>query len=243
MPRERLVVVSAVSLLALLLIIPTSGHTESLKVGDVEIDPKDFSPHRPREERTAPCLACHGKNAGGDVDFGPNTNFGTPALRGMSNDYLRQSLVAYKSGKRSGKEMGAIAAMLDAETIDFMAETFAAYPTPPFKSDQELAVLTSQDALFQRGQAIASRGVSDKGVPACNICHGALGEGNADLGPRLAGQVSLYIRQQLTAFAEGTRQTEQAETMQPFATALSAEEIHAVAYYYQNLVNADSVAD
>ncbi len=222
-----------------LFLFPPYGHAQSVMVGDIRVDPQDFSPHQDPQTRIASCLACHGKHAGGDIDFGPDVQFGTPALRGMEHSYLKESLVAYKTGIRPHEEMGVIASMLDEETIEFMARTFAAYPAPPVKTADELARLTENDLRFRQGQDIARQGVPDKGVPACMTCHGALGEGDAELGPRLAGQNSRYIQQQFTAYASKTRLTAQAEVMQSVVAELSADEIEAIAYYYQQLIQVD----
>ncbi len=225
--------------IVLLLLFPLHGHAQSVMVGDVEVDPRDFSPKQDTETRIAICLACHGARAGGDVDFGPDVQFGTPALRGMRHDYLKQSLIDYKTGSRPHEEMGVIASMLNEETIDFMARTFAAYPAPRLKSADELAKLAEKDLRFRKGQAIAQEGVPEKEVPACTACHGDSGEGNADLGPRLAGQNSIYIQQQFAVYADKTRKTEQAEIMQPVAAGLSSDEIEAIGYYYQQLIDVD----
>ncbi|MDJ0607553.1 MAG: c-type cytochrome [Kiloniellales bacterium] len=224
--------------LVALFLFPPNGQAETVKVGDIEIDPQDFSSQQDPQARVAKCLACHGEHAGGDIDFGPDVHFGTPALRGMEQEYLKQSLIDYKTGSRPHEEMQVIAAMLDEETIDFMARTFAAYPAPPLKTPDALAKLAKEDLRFRRGQSIAQEGVLEKEVPACMGCHGASGEGDADLGPRLAGQNSIYVQQQFKAYADQSRQSAQAEIMQPVAAGLSAEEIDAVAYYYQHLVEA-----
>ena len=225
--------------LVVLFLFPPYGYAQTVMVGDIRVDPQDFSPHQDPQTRIASCLACHGKHAGGDIDFGPDVHFGTPALRGMEHNYLKESLVAYKTGSRPHEEMGVIASMLDEETIDFMARTFAAYPAPPLKTADEIALLADKDLRFRKGQDIAQQGVPDKGVPACVTCHGAVGEGDAELGPRLAGQNSLYIQQQFKAYADTTRQTPQAEVMQSVAAELSADEIEAIAYYYQQLIQVD----
>jgi len=226
--------------LGLLFLFPPTGSAQPVKVGDMQVDPKDFSPDKDPQTRTAPCLACHGEHAGGDIDFGPDVHFGTPALRGMRRDYLKQSLIAFKTASRAHKEMQTIASMLDEQTIDFMARTFAAYPAAPLKTAEEIESLAKTDPRFRKGQAIAEQGVPEKGVPACMTCHGASGEGIADLGPRLAGQNSLYIQQQFADYANKTRQTAQAEVMQPVAAGLSADEIEAVAAFYQELASEDA---
>jgi cytochrome c553 len=203
-------------------------------VGDIEISPQDFSASLDPEQRIAKCLSCHGHQAGGDIDFGPDVRFGTPALRGMRENYLRESLVAYQAGTRRHKEMSPISAMLDEETMNFMARSFAAYPASPMKSADELTALAGNDALFRQGQTIARQGFSQHGVPACMSCHGPLGEGSA-VGPRLAGQNAMYIESQLKAFASGSRQTDHSAPMQPVAAGLADDDIKAVAHYYESV--------
>ena len=202
-------------------------------MGDIEISPDDFSATLSPEKRVAKCLSCHGNRAGGDIDFGPEVHFGTPALRGMREGYLRDSLVAYRDGTRQHKEMSAVAAMLDDETIDFMARAFSAYDVPPIRTADELAALAKKDSTFAKGQAIAQQGIAQSGVPACMACHGPLGEGS-DIGPRLTGQNVLYMKSQFTAFANGTRQTVQSAIMQPVVAGLTDDDIDAVAHYYES---------
>jgi len=218
----------------LLIVLPLVAHSESIMVGDIEINPEDFSANLDSEQRIAKCLACHGQHAGGDIDFGPDVQFGTPALRGMGEQYLKESLIAYQTGTRTHKEMGVISAMLDEETINFMAHSFAAYETPPMRSTSDLAALAEKDALFRKGQTIARQGIAQQGVPACMACHGPLGEGSA-VGPRLAGQNVMYIQSQFKAFASGSRQTVQSAVMQLVVAGLTDDDIKAVAHYYESV--------
>jgi len=203
-------------------------------VGDIEINPQDFSANLDSEQRIAKCLSCHGHHAGGDIDFGPGVHFGTPALRGMGEQYLKESLNAYRAGTRTHKEMSAISAMLDEETVNFMARSFAAYVAPPMKSAHELTALVEEDALYRRGQTIARQGDTQHGVPACVFCHGPLGEGST-VGPRLAGQNVMYIESQFKAFASGSRQTIQSASMQPVVAGLTDDDVKAVAHYYESV--------
>ena len=82
------------------------------------------------------------------------------------------------------------------------------------------------------GKTIATQGTA-RGVAACISCHGAKGEGNAAAGfPRLAGVNAAYLSGQLSAFANGERQS---TIMQPFAKLLSANGRSAVALYFSSL--------
>ena len=82
------------------------------------------------------------------------------------------------------------------------------------------------------GAGIAANGTPG-GVPACASCHGEHGEGNADAGfPRLAGLSPPYMREQLTAFADGQRDS---PVMTPIAKMLSADEAQAVSTYFSGI--------
>ena len=224
--------------LLLLAAFSFSAFGGSVRVGDIEISPDDFSAKMGPSERVAKCLSCHGSQAGGDIDFGPDVHFGTPALRGMRERYLRESLVAYRDGTRRHEEMSAVAAMLDGETIDFMARFFSAYEVPPMRPATELTILAEKDPLFRKGQTIARQGIPQKGVPACITCHGPLGAGN-ETGPRLAGQNAMYIKSQFEAFRNGTRQTAMSAIMQPVVAGLTAGDIEAISHYYPSVQPVD----
>jgi cytochrome c553 len=225
---------TCLGLFLLLMGIPLAAHTETIMVGDIEINPGDFSASLDGEQRIAKCLACHGNRAGGDIDFGPDVLQGTPALRGLDERYLEESLQDYQTGTRTHAEMSVISAMLDEGTTQFMARSFAAYPAPPMKSTGELADLAARDALFREGQTIARQGSPEHGVPACNLCHGPSGEGS-EVAPRLAGQNRLYMARQLEAFANGSRQTAHSAPMQPVVVALTEDDVKAIAHYYESV--------
>lgn len=80
------------------------------------------------------------------------------------------------------------------------------------------------------GAQIASAG-TPKGAAACAGCHGARGQGTGAF-PRLAGSGASYLRQQLEAFASGSRKN---PIMQPIAQALSPEQRAQVVAYYAAL--------
>lgn len=216
------------------------GRSQAITVGDVTVDSRDFSPDRTPEQRIGKCLACHGEQAGGDIDFGPDVEFGTPALRGIQERFLKQALMDYKAGRRINDEMNAIASLLDDETIDFMARTFAAFPAAPIKPETERERLAREDPRFRAGRTIAWQGMPEEGVPPCVGCHGTSRDNDNALGPHLAGQNRLYMTRQLEAFASETRQTSHADLMQPVVTGLSSDEIDAVSHYYEQLIQTDN---
>jgi cytochrome c553 len=83
-----------------------------------------------------------------------------------------------------------------------------------------------------RGAKIAAWG-TPKGVASCSSCHGYDGVGNGQsLVPRLAGQTTEYLVQQLDKYAEGRRDN---VYMTNFSQRLSPQERADVAAYYASL--------
>jgi cytochrome c553 len=83
-----------------------------------------------------------------------------------------------------------------------------------------------------RGAKIAAWG-TPRGVASCSSCHGYDGVGNGPSRvPRLAGQSSAYLVQQLEKYASGKRNN---TFMANFAQRLSAQERADVAAYYASL--------
>jgi len=82
------------------------------------------------------------------------------------------------------------------------------------------------------GQAIVLNG-NASGAIACQACHGADGEGNAEQGyPMLAGLNAQYIQKQLHDFKHGRRQN---PIMNTVAGHLSKKDIKDVAAYFSSL--------
>jgi cytochrome c553 len=88
------------------------------------------------------------------------------------------------------------------------------------------------------GARIAASGTS-AGTPACASCHGSQGQGGGTF-PHLAGTGAGYLREQLDAFAAGTRKS---AFMQTIAQGLSAEQRAQVAAFYASLAASTHAAD
>lgn len=70
-------------------------------------------------------------------------------------------------------------------------------------------------------------------VTVCAPCHGADGTGGDVEKPNLAGQKSIYLRQQLLAFRSGKRRHPEMKTI---ARELTDREINQLVVYYSTLV-------
>jgi len=85
-------------------------------------------------------------------------------------------------------------------------------------------------AIAADGESIMVHGASNPAALPCITCHAPDGKGMPASGfPRLAGMPADYIAKQLRDFRAGTREN---PIMQPIASALSDEEISAVANAY-----------
>ena len=92
--------------------------------------------------------------------------------------------------------------------------------------------LPAASAEFQAGAQLARQG-RPPAVLACVTCHGVKGEGIGAF-PPLAGTGRTYLREQLDAFADGSRQN---AVMAPIAKALTDAERAAAAAYFSSLPN------
>ena len=173
---------------------------------------------------TRNCVACHGQG-------GVSTSTLIPTLAGMDAAVIYKQLDDYRSGKRFGGVMGAVAKALSAQDSADVAAYLAA------KADG-LPALTGgripESGRSLRGGDPAKRlvyaGDPQRGIPPCSACHGP---GGYKLGaPALQGQHAAYIERQLAGFAQGIRQNDIFEQMRVIAKQLTPDEIHALAAFY-----------
>jgi cytochrome c553 len=89
--------------------------------------------------------------------------------------------------------------------------------------------------VLAHGRRLAEDGLPAADVTACNLCHGADGAGDPPLFPYLAGQYAPYTALQLQLWQQDRRRNDGLDVMRNLAKALSAEDIAAVALYYETL--------
>ena len=163
------------------------------------------------------CSVCHGMQGESSGEF-------FPRLGGQHAEYVVKQLQDFKEGRRKG-EMTRFARNLSPEVMEGLGLYFSQQkiaPHPP--SDPELGGVGRY--LFHRGNRFS-------GVPACQDCHGANGEGTPRL-PRLAGQRALYIERQLKDFNKRER-TNDNEVMHLVASKLTELELMALAEYISGM--------
>jgi cytochrome c553 len=94
------------------------------------------------------------------------------------------------------------------------------------------AALAAAACLGAQFQAHAAAADAPAGLATCVACHGAQGEGSAAGVPRLAGQNASYLENALAMFKAGTRAS---AVMQPIASGLDEDRIHALAAWFAGL--------
>jgi cytochrome c553 len=96
--------------------------------------------------------------------------------------------------------------------------------------------LEADPSYWQAGQKLYRGGDKDRGIPACEACHGPTGAGNEPAKfPALRGQHSEYVVKQLNDYATGARPAGPGGIMPVIAKRLSPEDIRNVASYVQGL--------
>ncbi|MDE2051842.1 MAG: cytochrome c4 [Gammaproteobacteria bacterium] len=166
------------------------------------------------------CGTCHGPE-------GNSINPMFPRLAGQHAGYLVRQLKSFKEQTRGDPYaiayMWGMASGLSDDTIDALAQYYAAQKTGPGRSHDP--------ATIARGRDIFEHGIPAQGVPACAACHGpdALG---SDAYPRLAGQHAEYILKQLGSFQSNMRKI---AVMHGVAQNLRTPEMQAVADYLESL--------
>jgi cytochrome c553 len=166
------------------------------------------------------CSACHGQD-------GNSISSNYPKLAGLSAKYTEEQLRSFRDRTRSDKDavdaMWGWARSLTDQDIKEIGAYYAAHKRTSGEPGPE--------PLSSKGRAIYEQGMSDKGLPACALCHGASGEGKDDA-PRIAGQHARYLVRQLKVFRSMQRPA--AVAMHAIVTPLTDNDIDALAAYLQS---------
>jgi cytochrome c553 len=175
------------------------------------------------EASVTPCFTCHGLAGVGD------SAGAFPRLTGQAAFYMYKQLADYASGARPNEVMAPIAREMSEQQMADVAFYYSVLEAP-----WAPAPVVAPE-LLARGRDIAADGLEDDDVPACNLCHGANGSGDPPLFPYLAGQYAPYTELQLLLWRQGIRRNDALDVMAEIAQAMSAEDIRAVALYYETL--------
>lgn len=164
------------------------------------------------ERKAQACMGCHGP-------AGRSADPAYPVLAGQPAQALSIALYEFREGKRRNALMTPMAEPLSNADMADLAAYFSAQTAPaPLRQ--------TSDQVSAAGQLLARK-------YACVACHGANLAGQQQM-PRLAGQHRDYLRAQLIALKNGSREDLDG-TMSSAAQGLSAEDIEVLADYLSAL--------
>lgn len=176
----------------------------------------------PEKKILMSCAHCHGLdgNGRGEDAF--------PVIAGQNKEYLKETLLAYKMGKRNSGTMQLASHGLKDKMIDELARHY---------SLQKKKKVSTQE-VFERGRAIAENGIRHKKVAACIGCHGPINGGGTKKPefPDLRGQSARYMVNQLKLLMQHERGgTPHLRLMKKAVPHLTNEEMQDVSYFYHSL--------
>ena len=161
------------------------------------------------ETAVGSCWSCHGAG-------GPPKDPTIPIIQGQQVGYLEKQLHDFRSGERENQIMSSMAESIRPADVARASAMIAAMPWP------------------RRGDQVAE--ATPDSMVACQGCHGADltgAPGPEGVAPRLAGQFSEYLEDQMGAFARGERP--KAKTMTLMMKSLDAAERGKIAKYLAGL--------
>ncbi len=172
--------------------------------------------------KSAACGGCHG--------FDGNSPVATyPKLAGQNEAYITKQVKDFKanSDRQNPIMFGMVAALSDADAADIGA----------YFQSQSIKEAAAFDAdKIAEGREMYKGGDLQKGIPACQACHGPTGAGTAGIGfPQLGGQYVEYTLAQLKAFKDGSRKNDAKKLMRSIVEKMSEKDMVAVANYIASL--------
>jgi sulfide dehydrogenase cytochrome subunit len=158
-----------------------------------------------------PCAGCHGSDGASTGE--------APTIGGLSEAYLKATLVNYKNDARYGTVMNRIAKGYTEEELAAIAKYFAG---KPWVSGEQVVL----PDLAKQGQALHT----SKG---CIGCHGKNGVSTMPNVPRTAGQYIDYLVFQMTDYANPEVAIPRAAApMRSMLKGLTEADLTALAHFY-----------
>ena len=170
------------------------------------------------KNKAAACGGCHGMDGN---SFVPTF----PKLAGQNEAYIVNQLKAFKANdtRKNDIMLGMAAGLSEQDMADI-----GAY----FQGQRVSAAAPFDAAKAAAGLELYKGGDLQKGIPACQSCHGPTGAGMAGIGyPQIGGQYVDYTLAQLKAFKEGSRSNDDKRIMRDIVAQLSDEQLEALANY------------
>ncbi len=172
--------------------------------------------------KSASCGGCHGMDGNSLIPM-------YPKLAGQNEAYIVKQVKDFKANgdRQNAIMLGMVAALTDEDAADIGAyfQSQSTKDAAPFDADK-----------IALGRELYKGGDLQKGIPACQGCHGPTGAGVAGAGyPQLGGQYVDYTLAQLKAFKDGSRKNDANMLMRSIVEKMSEAEMTAVANYIASL--------
>lgn len=219
--------------------VTPAPEAEAAPVATLEADntPATWGDAQAGAGKAAVCAACHGLDGNAaDPQY--------PKLAGQHERYIARQLALYKSGERNNAIMLGFAATLSAQDMRDIGAYFASQKVVPGVADDTVIAAgpNADRKFYEVGERLYRYGQPDRGIPACQACHGPDGRGNPGPSwPQLAGQHAGYSAAVLNAFRDGMvwgKDGNANALMAGVSANLTDEEIQALATYIEGLHNA-----
>ncbi len=162
------------------------------------------------------CAKCHGQAGISEDPDDPN-------IAGQMASYAFKQLMDYKSKHRSNRRMYRRIKDLEAAQMADLAAYFASLPTPPAENADQASAETLK---------LVFKGDPKRMLKPCASCHGRDGLGGKHDSATLVGLRRNYFILTMEQFQEEERVNDVYSRMRLIATALTEEEIAALADYY-----------
>ena len=172
--------------------------------------------------KAAACGGCHGMDGNSLVAM-------YPKLAGQNEAYITKQVKDFKANadRQNPIMFGMVAALTDEDAADI-----GAY----FQTQSIKEAAAFDETRLAAGRELYKGGDLQKGIPACQACHGPTGAGTAGIGfPQVGGQYVDYTVAQLKAFKDGSRKNDAKMLMRSIVAKMSEADMVAVANYIASL--------
>ena len=172
--------------------------------------------------KSAACGGCHGVDGNSPVPT-------FPKLAGQNEAYIVKQIKDFKANdtRKNDIMLGMVATLSDEDAKDI-----GAY----FQAQSVSQAAIFDESEIAAGGELYKGGDMQKGIPACQACHGPTGAGTAGIGyPQLGGQYVGYTLAQLKAFKDGSRKNDDKMLMRSIVEKMSEKDLVAVANYIASL--------
>lgn len=179
------------------------------------------------KSKSVTCAACHGADGNSAITM-------YPKIAGQHADYIYKQLKEFKLGMESGGKQGRYDVAMSPMAMplsDQDMKDVAAY----FSSQTTKAGSTPENVVTE-GQYLYRGGDMERGIPACQACHGPRGVGQSLAGfPKISSQHPEYIKAQLEKFRSGDRNNDMNGMMRDIAVKLTDKDIEILSKYMAGL--------